>query len=109
MSTTSLFIFISYVINATYAFIYSVADAGDYSSTCPTLCDASCQVPAVMLNHVLRLTPALTSSVMLAVSCACSVAGAGQYDAGQDLVHFNTSRAAASGRYRSYSAHSCRA
>jgi hypothetical protein len=65
VSTTSLFIFISYVINATYAIIYSVADAGVYSSTCPTLCDASCQVPAAMLNHVLRLTPALTSSVLL--------------------------------------------
>ena len=65
VSTTSLFIFISYVINATYALIYSVADIGDYSSTCPTLCDASCQVPAAMLNHVPRLTPALTSSVLL--------------------------------------------
>ena len=65
MSTTSLVIFISYVINSTYAIVYSVADAGAYNSTCPTLCDASCQVPAAMLNHVLRLTPALTSSVLL--------------------------------------------
>ena len=65
VSTTSLVIFISYVINSTYAIVYSVADAGAYNSTCPTLCDASCQVPAAMMNHVLRLTPALTSSVLL--------------------------------------------
>jgi hypothetical protein len=63
--TTSLFILVSYLINAAFAVTYSIADAGVYNSTCPTLCDATCQDPDAMLNHILRLTPALTAAVLL--------------------------------------------
>jgi hypothetical protein len=65
--STSLVIFMSYIVNATYAIIYSIASAGTYTSSeqCLSLCDPACQSPAAILNHVLRLTPALTSAVLL--------------------------------------------
>ncbi len=63
--TTSFVILLSYLINSAFAVTYSIADEGVYNSACHTLCDATCQNPNAMLNHILRLTPALTSAVLL--------------------------------------------
>ena len=65
VSTTTLIIFISHLINAAYAILYSIASAGKNFPNCTDLCDATCQSTPAMLNHVLRLTPALTAAVLL--------------------------------------------
>ena len=63
--TTTLVIFISQIINAAYATLYSIASAGENYPNCQDVCDASCQSAPAVLNHAPRLTPALACAVLM--------------------------------------------